>query len=130
MHIPFDAQQTGPEYFKTGRIFGVCIDGSSKQVNYLIDEVENPGKGADCAISLLHHFLETHGKGEKDVHLHADNCTAQNKNNATIHYLMWRVMTQRQEMMELSFMLSFRPIVFSAFSRRHLDGLPFPLFLS
>ena len=75
----------------------MCNDGSSKQVNYLIDEAENRGKGADCVISLLHHFFEAHGKEEKHVHLHADNFTAQNKNNATIQYLMWRVMTQRHD---------------------------------
>ena len=96
VHFPFSAQQTGPEYFKTARkcgIFGVCNDGENKQVTYLIDEEENPGKGADCVISLVHHYLEHHGAGEKNVYLHADNCVGQNKNNATIQYLMWRVIT-------------------------------------
>ena len=108
VHVPFDAQQTGPEYFKTARkcgVFGVCNDGRSVQVNYLIDEADNPGKGADCVISLIHHYLEHHGENEKSLYFHADNCTAQNKNNATIQYFMWRVMTQKQESIELSFML-------------------------
>ena len=68
VHFPFSAQQTGPEYFKTARkcgIFGVCDDGENKQVTYLIDEAENPWKGADCVISLVHHYLEHHGAGEK-----------------------------------------------------------------
>ena len=30
-------------------------------MNYLIDEAENPGKGADCIVSLLHHYLEKYG---------------------------------------------------------------------
>jgi len=83
----------------------VCNDASGQQVNYIIDEAQNPGKGADCVISLLHHF-EMHGKGEDHVYLHADNCTAQNKDNATMQYLIWHVMTQCHETMELSFMLS------------------------
>ena len=103
VHYPYDAQQTGPEFFKTARkcgIFGVCNDGN------LIDEAENPGKGADCVISLVHHYLGKYGHSEKAVYLHADNCTAQNKNNASIQYLMWRVMTMKNESIELSFMLT------------------------
>ena len=105
---PYDAQQTGPEYFKAARkcgVFGVCNDGKNIQIFYLIDEAENPGKGADCVISILHHFFSTHGMKEKHVKLHADNCVAQNKNNPTIQYLMWRVMTARHASVELSFML-------------------------
>ena len=108
VHFPFSSQQTGPEFFKTARkcaIFGVCNDGKSQQVNYLIDEAENPGKGADCVISLVHHYLEKHGCKEKSLNLHADNCTAQNKNNATIQYMMWRVMADKNESIQLSFML-------------------------
>lgn len=69
---------------------------------YLVDEAENPGKGADCIISVVHHY---YGNGEKCVYLHADNCVAQNKNNATIQYLLWRVLTGKRESIELSFML-------------------------
>ena len=29
---------------------------------------------------MLHHFFEHHGFGESIAHLHADNCTGQNKN--------------------------------------------------
>ena len=77
IHYPYDCQQTGPEYFKTARkcgLFGVCDDGPNKLVLYLIDEAENPGKGADCVISLVHHYIETFGKREKCLYLHADNC--------------------------------------------------------
>ena len=111
VHFPFDSQQTGPEYFKTGRkcgIFGVCNDGESAQVNYLIDEAENPGKGADCVVSLLHHYVEKYGAHEKDLYLHADNCVGQNRNNCTIQYLMWRVVFGLNDSIELLFMLSGR----------------------
>ena len=74
-------------------------------MTYLIDEAENPEIGANCVINLLHHYLETHGAGEKCVYLHADNCVGQNKNNATIQYLMWRIITGRHESIQLSFML-------------------------
>ena len=37
------------------------------------------GKGANAIISMLHHFFDVHGFGERCVHLHADNCVGQNK---------------------------------------------------
>ena len=74
-------------------------------MNYLIDEDDDPGKGANSTISMLHHFLETHGVGEKALSLHADNCVGQNKNNFIMQYLMWRVMTDRSDSVEISFML-------------------------
>ena len=130
MHFPFSAQQTGPEYFKTAHkcgIFGVCNDGESRQVIYLIDEAENPGKGADCVTSLLHHYFEHHGAGEKSMYLHADNCVEQNKINATVQYLMWRLMTGRHEFIELSFMLvghtKFSPDRFFGLFKKHSSGL-------
>ena len=95
-------------YFKTARkcgIFGVCCEPRSFQVNYLIDEAQDVGKGADATLSLLHHFLSTHSLKEQVVELHADNCVGQNKNNANVHYLLWRVMTGKHKAAHLSFML-------------------------
>ena len=108
IHFPYNSQQTGPEYFKTARkcgLFGTCNDGQKQMVLYLIDEADNPGKGADCVISLLHHYLETHGCSEKVAYLHADNCSGQNKNNAFVQYLVWRTLTGRHDTIEYSFML-------------------------
>ena len=45
----------------------MCNDGKNQQVNYLIDEAENPGKGVDCVISLGHHYLGKYGHSEKIV---------------------------------------------------------------
>lgn len=56
-----------------------------RQVNYLIDEAS--GKGVNTTISYVHHYFENHGLGETCVHLHADNCSGQNKNNYFIWYL-------------------------------------------
>ena len=56
-------------------------------------------------ISRLHFFFHMHGLGEKHVRLHADNCTGQNKNNAVIDYLMWRVLTGRHTDVIYSFLV-------------------------
>ena len=64
------------------------------------------GKGANAVVSMLHHFFEAHGLGEKDVHLHADNCGGQNKNNIMVGYLLWRVLTGLHNNITLSFMVA------------------------
>ena len=82
VHYPHNPLQPGPMYFKTARkcaVFGICCEGIPRQINYLIDEASDVGKGANTVISLLHHFLEHHGLGEINVGLHADNCVGQNK---------------------------------------------------
>ena len=53
-----------------------------QQVNFLIDEAFDAGKGANA--KLLHYYLENHGLNATVVHFNADNCTGQNKNNAVI----------------------------------------------
>lgn len=75
------------------------------QINYLIDEASATGKSANTVISLLHHFFSTHSFGESSVHLHADNCSGQNKNRHVIAYLMWRVLTSRHKQITLSFLI-------------------------
>jgi len=74
-------------------------------VTYLIDEACNVGKGANSIISMLHHFFEVHGLGETSAHLHADNCTGQNKNRFMMYYLMWRCMTGLHDHITISFLL-------------------------
>ena len=87
-------------------MFGVCNDCTNVQVNYLINEEEYPGKGADCVISLVHHYLENYGSGAYDVLLQGDNCVGQNRNNCTMQYPVWRTKTKRDLSVELSFMLT------------------------
>ena len=75
------------------------------QVNYLIDEAVNTGKEANNIISMLHHFQATHNFGEANLHLHADNCSGQNKNRYVMQYLAWRVLSGLNRSITLSFLI-------------------------
>lgn len=103
IHSSLDLYLFNPHH-KCG-LFGVACEAKSMQVHYLIDEGNDIGKGANTTISLVHHYLQTHGLKEKVLRLHADNCVGQNKNNAFMHYLMWRVIAGLNTSIELSFML-------------------------
>ena len=59
--------------------FWVCSEAVPRQVNFLIDESVDVGKGANAVVSMLHYFFEQYSLGEEHVHLHADNCVGQNK---------------------------------------------------
>lgn len=92
VHIPSNPQQPGPLYLKPPRkcgLFGVFCEGIPRQVNYLIDEAVYVGKGANSTMSYVHDFFESHGAGETDVHINADNCGGQNKNYYVIWYYCW-----------------------------------------
>ena len=74
----FDPLQPGPNYFLTPRkctVFGVACEALPCQINFLTDEAEDCGKGANVMISWLGYFFSHHGFGERDVFLHADNYT-------------------------------------------------------
>jgi len=108
IHYPSNPQQVGKSYFKTARkcgIFGVHDERTNIQSNYLIDENDNVGKGADVVISMLHDYLERNNDGGILI-LFADNCVGQNKNNAVIQYLNWRVRTGKNSAIEYNFMLA------------------------
>ena len=109
VHFPSNPMQPGPIYFKTPRkcgIFGVMCEAVPRQVNYLIDEAAAVGKGANATISYVHHFFVRHGLGETDVHLHADNCAGQNKNNYFLWYLAWRIATELHQSIKYSFLIA------------------------
>ena len=107
VHLPHSPLQVGPLYFLVPRkvgIFGVCAEGLPQQINYLIDEGMSSGKGSNMVISLLHHFLENYGLGEKHIHIHCDNCAGQNKNKFVMWYLAWRIMRGLHTSISVNFM--------------------------
>lgn len=109
VHYPYSPRQQGPIYFKTPRkcgVFGVNTEALGQQINYLIDERHTTGKGANTIISYLHYHLKHYTIGEIILFLSADNCTGQNKNNAMMWYLLWRVMTEQHEEITLSFLIA------------------------
>ena len=109
VHFPSNPMQPGPIYFKIPRkcgIFGVMCEAVPRQVNYLIDEAAVCGKGANATISYVHHYFTRHGLGETDVHLHADNCAGQNKNNYFLWYLAWRIASELHQSIKYSFLIA------------------------
>ncbi|ELT95744.1 hypothetical protein CAPTEDRAFT_214547 [Capitella teleta] len=106
---PSNPLQPGPIYFMVPKrcgLFGVHSEGANRQHNYMIDEAVSVGKGANTVISLLHHYLDHYSYGEQHLHLHADNCSGQNKNNTMLQYLMWRIHTGRNSSVSLHFMIA------------------------
>ena len=64
VHYPSNPLQPGPIYFLTprkGAIFGVCCEAIPRQVNFVIDEASDTGKGANTVVSLLDFFFSHHG---------------------------------------------------------------------
>ena len=85
LHYPIEAQQVGPIYFKTPRraqIFG----GLKRQyLDKLITskmQADFIEKNANTVISLLDHFFDNYGVGEKHADRSADNCVGLHPNNA------------------------------------------------
>ena len=106
--FPSSPQQVGPLYFLTPRkcqLFGICSEAKGEQIQYLIDENDSPGKGANCVVSLLHHYLESKTSIGQHLLLHADNAVGQNKNNTVLQYLAWRVLNGRNPTIKISFMI-------------------------
>ena len=69
---------------------------TGKQVFYLSDEVEAPGKDANIVVSQVHHNLCTFGLGEQHAIFDCGNCTDQNKNHVVIWYALWQVLAGKE----------------------------------
>lgn len=130
---PRSPQQVSSAYFRTARkcgIFGIRNEATNIQTNFLIDEEDHVGKGANVVASILHYYMETH-PADKFI-LFADNCVGQNKNNTIIDYLLWRVLMGKNENISLNFLLTghtkFGPdrnfgILKAKYSRANVDCL-------
>ena len=79
-----------------------CAKAIPQQVNYLVDEASDVGKGANTSISYVHHYFEHHGLTETSAHLHAVICSGQNKNNYFTWYLAWRTILQLHQLIRYS----------------------------
>ena len=110
LQIPHMPQQVGPIYFKTPRkchLFGICCEGLPRQINYLIDEKDLTGKGANETISYLEHYFKEFAPRAKKLNLHCDNCRGQNKNNYVMQYLCMRSILRLNDDIECSFMIPY-----------------------
>lgn len=104
---PASPQTTGAAYFKSARkssLFGILDEKRKVQTNFLVDESRSIGKGPNSVISMLHYFLEKHPADH--VVAFADNCVSQNKNNALLRYLCWRIRTNLNKTISLNFLIS------------------------
>ena len=70
-----------------------------QQVNYLIDEAVNTGKGANLIISMVHHFLATHNLGEAYMQ------TTVRAKTRTGTSCAWRVLSGLNKEITLSFLI-------------------------
>ena len=80
MLIPHSPQQVVPIYFITPRkchLFGICSESLPKEVNFLTDEAELTGKGANETVSYPHHYFNSDNCN--DLNLHCNNCRGQNQ---------------------------------------------------
>ena len=61
VHYHSNPLQPGPIYFLTPRkaaIVGVCCEAIPRQVNFVIDEASDTGKGANTVVSMLDFFFQ------------------------------------------------------------------------
>ena len=84
----------------------MCCEAIPQQVNFVIDEASDTGKGANTVVSLLDLYFSHYGFCETTTSLHADNCSGQNKNNTMMQYLMWRVLTGLHQSISLHFIIT------------------------
>ena len=107
--IPQFADQTKEMYYFSLRnihLFSIRDDGAQMQYNYLYDEGDG-GKGANYVISLLFHFLRhrTPEAAAIVMHLHADNCCGQNKNNPVMQFFVFLVSLGLLSHVEMKFLI-------------------------
>lgn len=107
--VPQFADQTKEMYYFSLRnihLFSLRDDGAKIQYNYLYDEAEG-GKGANYVISLLFHFLQHRPQDAAAIvlHLHADNCCGQNKNNFVMPFFVLLVSLGLLTRVEMKFLI-------------------------
>lgn len=80
----------------------------------------------------MHDFFASHGVGETDAQINADNCGGQNKNNFVIWYYCWRILCGMHDSILYSFLIAghtkFSPdwcfgLIKQSFRRRYVSSL-------
>lgn len=107
--LPNLVDMTKDMYFFSLRniyVFSIRDDGERKQFNYLYDEGDG-GKGANYVISMLFYFLNHRPQhfATLAIHLHADNCCGQNKNNMVMQFFLLMIHLGFLKHVELKFMI-------------------------
>ncbi len=107
--LPNFADMTKDMYFFSLRnihVFSIRDDGNGNQFNYLYDEGDG-GKGANYVISMLFCFLMDRPQhfAALTIHLHADNCCGENKNNMVMQFFLLMVHLNFLKHVELKFMI-------------------------
>lgn len=76
-------------------------------------------KGANAVVSYLHYYFSRYSFGERSMHLHANNCVGQNKNNIVCWYLAYRIMQNLNH----DIVLSFLPVGHTKFGPDYAFGI-------
>jgi hypothetical protein len=108
VHVPHSDQQIGKVYYLSARkvhLFGIQNEAVRKQINYVLGENELLGKGPNGTLSLVFDGIKQWNKGEKHLKITCDNAGGQNKNNTTIWFYLYLVITGYYESVELNFMV-------------------------
>ena len=90
LKFPRSPLQVGSSYFqslRTAEVFGIHNEGTGVQHNFLVDEAQTIGKGANAIV------------------LFADNCVGRNKNNGLLQYLQGRVLTGLNKEIHYDFLI-------------------------
>jgi hypothetical protein len=96
-------------YFLTARkvhLFGIQNEANGEQTNYVLDEHELLDKGPNGTLSLVFDAIKKLNQGEKHLKLTCDNAVGQNKNNITLWFCLYLVITGFYESVELNFMIA------------------------
>ena len=67
LHYPSNPWQPGPIYFMTPRkaaLVGLCCEAIPRQVNFIIDEASDTGKGANAVVSIFARISMTAWAGD------------------------------------------------------------------
>ena len=86
-------------------LFGIQDEAVRKQINYVLDENELPGKGPNGTLSLVFDGIKQLNRGKMHLKITCDNAGGQNKNNATLWFYLYLVICSYYESIELNFMI-------------------------